>query len=309
MRYSFGWLPFSVGDLGYTLAGILVLRFVIQKIRRRKYAQLFWGTLATLAMVYAVFHILWGFNYYRTPIQAQFGDQASIPKEQLLQYSQQLVADLNQKHAQVQPNAKEGVKLPYSRQEILELFRGQYQFTLPNGKQQQLYPMSNKTSVYSLMLTYMGYSGYLNPFTGEAQSNRIMPKYKLAFTAAHEQAHQLGYAAENEANFIGYLAAIQHPNAYIQYSAQMAAANYILSSVYQTDSIVYKQQIHRLRPGIRKDFEKSRAFWQAHQNPIEPLFKSSYDAFLKANAQAQGIRSYNGFVNLLVQYHYSTFKK
>lgn len=238
-------------------------------------------------------------------MQEQFGNTPNISQKQLLDYSQQLLAELNQKHAAVQADSAKGVKLPYDRKQLLQLYQQQYHIQLPNGRLESLQPMSNKLSVYSKMLSYMGYSGYLNPFTGEAQSNGIMPMYKLAFTAAHEQAHQLGYAAENEANYIGYLAASSHPNKYIQYGAKMAAASYILGSVYTIDSLAYKKQIQQLRPGILQDFKKSNAFWEAYQNPLEPLFKSSYDAFLKANAQTQGILSYNGFVALLLQNHYN----
>ena len=50
----------------------------------------------------------------------------------------------------------------------------------------------------------MGYAGYLNPFTLEAQVNMLgCQKSTYPITIAHEMAHQLGYAAENEANFIG----------------------------------------------------------------------------------------------------------
>ena len=45
----------------------------------------------------------------------------------------------------------------------------------------------------------------INPFTLEAQVNMRMPKINLPVTIAHEMAHQLGYAAENEANFIGFI--------------------------------------------------------------------------------------------------------
>jgi len=58
---------------------------------------------------------------------------------------------------------------------------------------------SLKKSMLSLPLTYMGFSGYLNPLTNEAQVDYLIPKFKLPTTAAHEIAHQLGYAAENEA--------------------------------------------------------------------------------------------------------------
>ena len=39
----------------------------------------------------------------------------------------------------------------------------------------------------------MGFSGYLNPFTHEAQADDLMPLFNTPLTA-HEMAHQLGYA-------------------------------------------------------------------------------------------------------------------
>ena len=34
MRYAFGWLPFSVGDVLYTLAGIYLIRWLIVNRKR-----------------------------------------------------------------------------------------------------------------------------------------------------------------------------------------------------------------------------------------------------------------------------------
>lgn len=39
----------------------------------------------------------------------------------------------------------------------------------------------------------MGYGGYLNPFTNEAQVNGITPKFRLPTVSGHEVGHQLGY--------------------------------------------------------------------------------------------------------------------
>jgi hypothetical protein len=52
---------------------------------------------------------------------------------------------------------------------------------------------------------YGGFSGYLNPFTGEAQLNGNLPGFLRPYVTCHEIGHQLGYAAEEEANMVGYL--------------------------------------------------------------------------------------------------------
>ncbi len=65
---------------------------------------------------------------------------------------------------------------------------------------------SVKASLFSYPGLYIGFAGYYNPFTGEAQVNMLDPDFRLPYTTCHEMGHQLGYAKENEANFIGFLA-------------------------------------------------------------------------------------------------------
>ena len=67
-----------------------------------------------------------------------------------------------------------------------------------------------KLSTYSSILSYMGFSGYPNPFTLEAHINGDMPKMSMPITIVHEMAHQNGIAAENDANFKGFLNCYTH---------------------------------------------------------------------------------------------------
>ena len=131
----------------------------------------------------------------------------------------------------------------------------------------------------------MGFSGYLNPWTNEAQVDEMIPLYKFSTTATHEIAHQLGYAAENEANFIGCLAAISHDNMYLKYCGYTFGLRYCLNEIYRRDEALYNTIVCSLNPGILKNYKEVRAFWEDHQNPIEPFFKLFYGEFLKANKQ------------------------
>ena len=54
--------------------------------------------------------------------------------------------------------------------------------------------------------------------------------------------------------------------------------------------------------GILKNYEEVRLFWEAHQNPTEPLFKLFYGSYLKANKQSKGMESYSYVVALLTNY-------
>ncbi len=122
-------------------------------------------------------------------------------------------------------------------------------------------------------------------------------------TGSHEVAHQLGYAAENEANFIGSMAAMHHSDFYFQYSGYTFALRYCLSELHKRDSDLYNELLPRLHTGILKNYQDVRDFWNDYKNPLEPLFKTTYDEFLKTNNQTGGMDSYSYVVALLVNYH------
>ena len=149
----------------------------------------------------------------------------------------------------------------------------------------------------------MGFSGYLNPFTNEAHVDGLIPTYNFPTTACHEVAHQLGYAAENEANFIGSLAAIHNEDIYFQYSGYTFALRYCLAELFRRDQELYNTILPSINKGILRNYEEARIFWMAYENPLEPVFKKTFDSFLKANNQSAGMKSYNYAVALLVNYY------
>ena len=116
-------------------------------------------------------------------------------------------------------------------------------------------------------------------------------------------AHQLGYASESEANFIGYLAAVHNDDLYIQYSGYTLALRYCLRNWEKRDKIIAKELYKSVNPGIIANFKESRDFWVQYESFIETGFKIFYDNFLKLNKQDDGLDSYSKFVNLVVNYY------
>jgi len=116
-------------------------------------------------------------------------------------------------------------------------------------------------------------------------------------------AHQLGFAAEQEANFLSYLACINSQDDFIKYSGYLVALSYSLSNLSFVDRIEFKKLVKTIHPGILKNMQENDAFWSAHQNPSTKVFAAFYDHFLKANKQTDGIKSYYGIVKLIIAYH------
>ena len=54
---------------------------------------------------------------------------------------------------------------------------------------------------------------------------------------------------------------------------------------------------------IFENYKEVRLFWKQYENKAEPVFKASYDAFLKANKQKQGINSYDLVIGLLIPHY------
>ena len=108
--------------------------------------------------------------------------------------------------------------------------------------------ISVKKSLFSLPLTYMGFSGYINPFTNEANINRKIPSTSLTFVINHEIAHQLGIASEKDANFISYVMLINSDNHYHKFCGYSYALRLCLNELS-------KIEIDNFYFPIPKDYE------------------------------------------------------
>jgi len=304
LGYVFGWLPFSVGDIFYTIAGIYIIRWLF--INRKRFIKdtksWFIDVFAVVSLLYFAFHLFWGLNYYRLPLHETLELKNTYTTEELLDVTRKLINKSNKLHISITKNDSVKVEILFTKNELLNKTKNGYDTLaeiFPHLKHSQ---SSIKLSLYSLPLTYMGFSGYLNPFTNEAQINGFIPLYKYPTTASHEAAHQIGYAAENETNFIGCLAAINNENIYFKYSGYIFALRHCLNEMYRRDEGCYEELVETVNKGILKNYQESYYFWRSYQNPLEPIFKSTFNFFLKANNQDKGIESYSYAVALFVNY-------
>ncbi|MCO5725462.1 DUF3810 domain-containing protein [Robiginitalea marina] len=304
-RYLYGWVPFSVGDLCYFLLGIAGLAWVIRKwhwIRNHPWS-FFRDVAAGVAVLYFSFYLLWGLNYFRMPLSHVLGLRESYTTSELVSLTARLGRETNLLQSRLCGDTLQPVRLPYSKREILEKTLEAYGGLAEAYPPFRYTPPSLKPSLFSTLLSYMGYGGYLNPFTGEAQVNRRLPLFRYPVVCGHEVGHQLGYSAENETNFIGYLVTLHSPDPYFRYSALTFGLSHCLSEVNRRDPEAYKKLLGEIHPGVRGNFRELQEFWKAFENPMEPVFKAIFNQYLEANRQKDGIRSYNRVVSLMVAYH------
>jgi len=303
-RFILGWLPFSFGDLFYGVSIILIIRWLIKNFKRIWKDTKNWllDVGAVVSLVFIAFHLFWGFNYYRNPLHKNLNLKDDYTTEQLLSVTKKLIDKSNDIHFKITKNDTLKVELPFTKSEILKLIPESYSNLKTTFSDLEYTPKSLKKSLFSVPLTYMGFSGYLNPLTNEAQVDYLIPKYKFPTTAAHEVAHQLGYAKENEANFIGFLATISNDDINFKYSGYTFGLRYCLNEIYKRNPDLYQELLPTINKGILKNYQETSDFWKDYQNPFEFIFKSTYTTYLKANNQAKGMDSYSYVVALLVNY-------
>ncbi len=305
LRIAFGWLPFSFGDVLLAYLLFLLLRFLYRLIKSRfkNITSKLLSFTAILSIIYFCFYFFWGLNYYREPLAKNLQlKQATYTTEQLVALSKKLISKTNEIQINTTKSDTIKVTIPYLQKEIYQKALLGYENIATKYPQLKYRHKSVKSSLMSLLQSYNGTSGYMNPLTGEAQINDKIPKNYTPFVTCHEMAHQIGWAAENEANFVGFLASISNKDVYFQYSGYKTAMRYVIYEIYKRDKELYKEIYQQINIGIKKDFKESYNFWQQYKNPFEPIVKKGYNAYLKANKQDKGIESYNYVVDLLVSY-------
>lgn len=292
MRYLVGWLPISFGDLLY-VAAIIYSIVTLRKSFRRSFVTTARRLFTVLSLTWLIFHVLWGFNYYRTSIPDQFKlERGEVKKEEIVAFAEYSLREANKLGIREQGIGVIDKNLITSAYEKLSKLHPQLTY----------HPISFKSSLFGVMGNYMGYGGYYNPFTGEAQINDHMPSFMLPYIAVHEVAHQLGYAKESEANFIGYLAAMHSEDSLLRYSANLEMFLYANRALRRFDSTLAKQNMERLSPRIKKDLADYKVFAEKYYGPVDKFVTWFYTGFLNFNNQPEGMMSYNRGMVYVMRY-------
>lgn len=308
LRQFFGWLPFSFGDILYGL----VILWMIVKIaggmraiyKRQVTRQSFFGgfkkVLNIILLVYIFFNVFWGINYNRRGIAGQLDlKMEKYTLEDLKKINALLVEKVNVSKRSLQ---NKPFRYP-SNKELFSKMKEAYvqaELVYPFLKYQ---PVSVKPSIWSLLGNYMGFTGYYNPFTGEAQVNTLVPKFLQPFTTCHEIAHQLGYAKEMEANFVAYLAAAASEDTLLHYSVYLDLFLYSNRNLFFIDSAAAKEYAKLLFPEVSDDLKEWKMFNKKYRNPVEPVFRWIYSIYLRRNLQPQGLLSYDEVTGFIIAYY------
>lgn len=297
----FSVLTFSVGDVFYCLLFGTFIYFIFKIIKRESRKNFFLKSIILINVLYLTYQILWGMLYFQKPILEKL-PESEIEVKQIKKLALEYLEKCKQTRTLVNED-ENGVFIISNLKNIQdEILQNQNKVPafLNNKKGTNL--NSFKPSLFEPVMSYTGILGYYNPFTAEAQYNAALPSTYIPFTLSHESAHQLGYAKEQEANFIGFLIGRNSPNNDLKYSTEYFALKSLLNSLSTNDLEFTKTILRKYSPGMKRDRHAEKNFIKKHEGYVDTFFYFTNDLFLKSNQQ-DGSITYSYFVDLLLLYN------
>jgi hypothetical protein len=252
--------------------------------------------------LYFAFVLAWGFNHYRRPVAESAKMNVSTPTaEELERLCGRLVRNANRLRGRVGENEngvftlKEGPRGALAR--ATAGFDGAEKTFGAGGRFRTAAP---KAAALSPVMTALSISGYYFPYTAEPVVNTDVPHCSIPHAACHEIAHFAGFASEDEANYLGFVACRENPDPDFRYSGAFTALVYALSALRAADCEAYAEAVKDMDEGVKRDMKDLSRFWERTESAASRASRSVNDAYLKTHGKGGGIRSYGGFVDLLV---------
>lgn len=291
----FNNIPFSIGDILYVAGGIAIVAVAVRwlyflfSIRQYKevLAVSVLRTLIAAGIIYILFLLGWGSNYYKPSLSESWGFADSTAESDAACYAFDtlLINRLNEFAPHYRP-----VSFSQTGDKAVQYYQT---YTLHPGQTKGL---KIKTSLFGEFLQYMGVQGYFNPLTGEAQGDSYLPDFMQPFVICHELAHQAGVAAEDDANLMAYAIGTRANDSSFNYSCYFNLWLYTHSRVRMADTALAKRLYKTLNPITIAHLDTLRALNKRYRSKLSHLSHGWYDKYLRMQHVRNGIESYDDVV-------------
>ena len=292
-------IPIALFDVALVLVLALVIGTWIvtwrraKKKRLRAIAQAFVSTLSIAAVIYLWFLAAWGLNYARQPLEARLPfDATRVNPGAVRALAEYAIREANRTyaagHAAGFPDVNAMPQPLITALQDLERELGRPRTTvIARPKYSLLTPFFRASSV----------SGMCAPFFLETLVNPDLTGPERPYTLAHEWAHLSGYAPEDDASFVGLLAAMRAGPA-AEYSAWLELA---FTAIGQLQPVTQRLVLQDLAEGPRRD---QQAIYDrvvgARVELVDRAAWKTYDQMLKSQGVEEGVQSYSRVIQLLI---------
>ena len=283
--------------LAFTLLVVLALwgRWLRATVRGRTVWPVVRGlahTVVAVALFYLWFLIAWGLNYAREPLEAKIGyESGRISREALVRLAERATRAVNETYRNGhEAGFGSGDDMPPA------LVRALHDLERQLGKPSPTTPGRPKRTLLAPFFRASGVDGMHAPFLLETLLNPDLTPPERPAVLAHEWAHLAGYAPEDDASFVGLLAALQaDPGS--QYSAWLSLFHDAIAQLPAADQ---RRLIGQLDSGPQQDRQAIIARLKSRIEPVSRVSWEAYDRYLKAQGVQEGVASYSRVIQLVL---------
>ena len=303
-----GIIPISFWEL-FIIAMVIfvpfvIIRIIIRCVKRRSLSPVV-PFLANIAMILSLWFflssLLLNLYYERKPFEdlAELDTRPSTVDE-LYDLCRWLIDNTNRLREQVETDENGIMKVSGGFESVRD--RAQIGFDIAARE----YPFLRgrygkpKKVIFSRIMSHTNIIGLYCALTGEANIDTDIPDMEIPSTIMHEMAHQRGFAPEDEANYIAWVACMSHPDADFRYSGSVMALQYAMNALYSVSPEKYYELAKTYSLGYYNDLKNLQEYWKQFQGTTKKVASKMNDTYLKLNGEPDGVRSYGRMVDLLL---------
>lgn len=275
------------------IAGALALRRSWRTRAFRPAGRALLSGLTALAIAYLWFVAVWGLNYRRPPVESAIADvqPSRVTSAAVRLLAERAVSEANRLHAPAHAHG-----FPAAHAVPQELLRSLHTVERQLGRPRPTVPTNPKRPWTAFYMRAVGVSGMLAPFFLETYLNPDLTGPERPYVLAHEWAHLSGYAPEDEASFVGIVAALGADVA-SQYSAWLAL---VFDTAAQLPPATRQVVLEPLAEGPRRDQEAIVARLRQRIELIDRASWVAYDRAIRSQGAVHGVQGYGRVVELLI---------
>lgn len=251
----------------------------------------FYGLLIGVVTIWALFILLWGENYARTPLETHL--QLSTDTEPSMLDIISLTESLGNIIRQTETSTPDWDADLEAAQASLR------RVTDSLERRPVTLPRFVKRTPPGVLLYTGRATGITSPWTLEAYVDSALPYPIQLATALHENAHIAGYTGEAEADFVTGLAGLTAENASVRYSTALSLFQRSLQNLTpERTGPTYED----LPARAKRDLEALRQAYTRYAPPpaITAAERRIYDSYLKTQGVGAGVADYDRVSVLLM---------
>ena len=249
-------------------------------------------TVVSASVVYLWFVAAWGLNYARSPLEDVIGyDAARVTPAAVRALAERATMEVNSRY-----QAAHQAGFPPIGEMPPALVSALHDVERGLGRPAATTPGRPKRTLLAAFFRASGVDGMHAPFLLETLLNPDLTPPDRHAVLAHEWAHLAGYAPEDDASFVGLLAALR-ADAPARYSAWLTI---FFDSVTQLPAEEQRRLVARLDDGPKADRQAINQRLMSRVESVSRVSWRTYDQYLKAQGVREGVQSYSRVVQLLV---------